>query len=209
MFALQEHRSIAGVVSIIVHTGVVAAAIAGARHVGSDTPPIAILADSVWVMPTAGPAGGVAGPAVPLIDPVDVPDIPGMPALPGIPSSRETCLPPTGPGGVFPTGLGGADGDIVDPVLTDEPPVLLSAPVPAYPPLLRQAGIQGWVTVQTVIDTLGRAEPVSLRVVTSPNPGFDRPALDCVRRALFRPGRVHGRAVRVLVSLPLHFTLRP
>ncbi len=182
MFALQEHRSIAGVVSIIVHAGVVAAAIAGARHMGSDMPPMAILADSVWVMPTAGPAGGVAGPAVPLIDPVDVPNIPGMPA---------------------------ADGDIVDPVLTDEPPVLLSAPVPAYPPLLRQAGIQGWVTVQTVIDTLGRAEPVSLRVVTSPNPGFDRPALDCVRRALFRPGRVHGRAVRVLVSLPLHFTLRP
>src|SRR5260370_21507317 len=209
MFGLQEHRSMGGVVSIIVHTGVVAAAIAGARHVGSDTPPIAILADSVWVMPTAGPAGGVAGPAVPLIDPVDVPDIPGMPALPGIPSSRETWLPPTGPGGVFPTGLGGADGDIVDPVLTDEPPVLLSAPVPAYPPLLRQAGIQGLVTVQTVIDTLGRAEPVSLRVVTIPNPGFDRPALDCVRRALFRPGRVHRRAGPGLVRPPPPFPIPP
>src|SRR5258707_1372217 len=176
MFALQEHRSIAGVVSIIVHAGVVAAAIAGARNVGSDAPPIAILADSVWVMPTTGPARGVAGPAVPLIDPVDVPNIPGLPALPGIPSSPEAWLPPTGLGGVLPSGLGGADGDIVDAVLTDEPPVLLSAPVPAYPALLRQGGVQGWVTVQTVIDTLGRAETASLRVVNSPNPGFDRPA---------------------------------
>src|SRR5258708_34391928 len=105
MSALQEHRSIAGVVSIIVHTGVVAAAIAGARHVGSDTPPIAILADSVWVMPTAGPAGGVAGPAVPLIDPADLPNIPGIPALPGIPPPPETCLPPTRPGGGLPPGL--------------------------------------------------------------------------------------------------------
>src|SRR5258708_20173480 len=159
MCAPQEHRSIAGVGSISVHTGVVAAAIAGARHMGSDMPPMAILADSVWVMPTAGPAGGVAGPAVPLIDPVDVPNIPGMPALPGIPSSPETGLPPTGPGGMLPTGRGGAAGDIVDAVLTDEPPVLLSAPVPAYPPLLRQAGIQGWVTVQTLIDTFAPPQP--------------------------------------------------
>src|SRR5258708_9392838 len=151
MFALQEHRSIAGVVSIIVHTGVVAAAIAGARHVGSDTPPIAILADSVWVMPTAGPAGGVAGPAVPLIDPVEVPDIPGMPALPGIPSSRETCLPPTGPGGVFPTGLRGADVDIVDPGLPAEPPVPLPAPGPARPPSCPPALVPGFCAASTPI----------------------------------------------------------
>ena len=209
MFALQEHRSLAGVVSIIVHAAVVATAIAGATQGRPAAPPIVIVPESLLIVPTGTPAGPVGQLGAPVIAPVDVPDIPGLPALPGIPSSPQTRLPPTGPGSVFPTGLGGADGDIFDPVLTDEPPVLLSAPVPAYPPLLRQAGVQGWVTVQTVIDTLGRAEPASLRVVNSPNPGFDRPALDCVRRALFRPGRVHGRAVRVLVSVPLHFTLRP
>jgi len=208
MFALQEHRSIAGVVSIIVHAGVVAAAIAGA-HAGSVTPPIVILPNSVWAMPTAGPAGGVDGLAAPLIDPVDVPSIPGLPALTGIPSYPETWSPTVAPGNALPTGWGGGDSDIFDAVLTDEPPVLLSAPLPAYPPLLRQAGIQGWVTVLAVVDTLGRAEATSLRVVNTPNPGFDRPALDCVRRALFRPGRVHGRAVRVLVSVPVHFTLLP
>jgi len=207
MFALQEHRSIASVISIMVHAGVVAAAIAGA-HTGSDTPPIVILPDSVWALPTAGPAGGVDGLDAPLIDPVGLPDIPGMPPLPGIPSSPETWIPIPVPGGALPSGLGG-DGDIFDSAVTEEPPMLLSAPVPAYPPLLRQAGIQGWVTVLAVVDTMGRAEAASLRVVNSPNPGFDRPALDCLRRALFRPGRVHGRAVRVLVSVPLHFTLRP
>lgn len=209
MFALQEHRSIAGVVSIIVHGGILAAAIAGARHAGSDTPPIVILPDSVWVMPVAGPAGGVDGPAAPVIDPVHVPNIPALPAPTGIPWSPETWSPTAAPGGDLPSGPGGGDGDIFDAVLTDEPPMLLSAPLPAYPPLLRQAGIQGWVTVLAVVDTMGRAEAASLRVVNSPNPGFDRPALDCLRRALFRPGRVRGRAVRVLVSVPLHFTLRP
>jgi len=207
MFALQEHRSIAGVVSIIVHAGVVAAAIAGA-HAGSVTPPIVILADSVWVMPTAGPAGRGDGLAAPLIGPVDVPSIPGLPALPGVPSYSETWSPIAAPGSVLPI-WGGGDSDLFDAVLTDEPPVLLSAPLPAYPPLLRQAGIQGWVTVLAVVDTMGRAEATSLRVVNTPNPGFDRPALDCLRRALFRPGRVHGRAVRVLVSVPVHFTLLP
>jgi len=208
MFAPQEHRSIASVVSIMVHAGVVAAAIAGA-HPGSDSPPIVILPDSVWTTPMAGPAGGADGLTTPLVHPVDVPNLPGLPALPGIPSAPETWMPTPGRGSLLPPGTGGGDADIFDSAVTDEPPMLLSAPVPAYPPLLRQAGIQGWVTVLAVVDTMGRAEVASLRVVNSPNPGFDRPALDCLRRALFRPGRVHGRAVRVLVSVPLHFTLRP
>lgn len=209
MFALQEHRSIASVVSIMVHAGVVAAAIAGATHAGPGAPPVVIMPDSVWAAPTAGPAGPVGGLTVPVIAPVDVPDVPGMPPLPGMPAFPLTWFPAPALGGSAPTGLSGGDPGVFDPAVTDEPPLLLTAPVPAYPPLLRQAGIQGVVTVQTVVDTMGRAEPASLRVLNSPNPGFDRPALDCVRRALFRPGRVHGRAVRVLVNVPLQFTLRP
>ena len=61
--------------------------------------------------------------------------------------------------------------------------------------------------LQVVIDTLGRAEPVA-RVCESSNPGFDGAALAYVRGALFRPGRVRGRAVRVLIRLPIAFTLR-
>ena len=209
MFALQEHRSIAGVVSIMVHAGVLAAALAGAQHAASGPPEVVIIPESLLIAPAGPPSGPVGGPTAPVIGPVDLPDIPGIPALPGIPSSPETWLPPAAPGGTFPVGFGAGDADIFDSAVTDEPPMLLSAPVPAYPPLLRQAGIQGWVTVLAVVDTMGRAEAASLRVVNSPNPGFDRPALDCLRRALFRPGRVHGRAVRVLVSVPLQFTLRP
>jgi TonB family protein len=207
MFALQEHRSIAGVVSIIVHAGVLAAALAGAQQAASGPPEVVILPESLFVAPAGPSSGPVEGPIAPVIDPIDTP-LPGPLDVPGVPGS-PVVLPTPGPGGVGPTGWGGADSAIFDPTLTDEPPLLLSAPVPAYPPLLRQAGIQGWVTVLAVVDTMGRAEAASLRVVSSPNPGFDRPALDCLRRALFRPGRVHGRAVRVLVSVPLHFNLRP
>ncbi len=55
---------------------------------------------------------------------------------------------------------------------------------------------------------LGRAEPGSL-VLQSSHPGFEGAARAYVLGALFRPGRTHGRAVRVLVRLPISFTLRP
>src|SRR2546423_15220663 len=78
----------------------------------------------------------------------------------------------------------------------------------SYPDVLRRTGTTGTVTVQLVIDTLGRAEPGSL-VLQSSHPGFEAAARAYVLGALFRPGRMRGRAVRVLVRLPISFTLRP
>lgn len=45
-------------------------------------------------------------------------------------------------------------------------------------------------------------------MVESSNRGFDAAALAYVRGALFRPGRVRGLAVRVLIRLPIAFTLQ-
>jgi TonB family protein len=89
-----------------------------------------------------------------------------------------------------------------------ERPEVLSGPQLQYPDLLRQAGVQGRVIVQAIIDTSGRAEPPSVKVIQSPNPGFDQAAKTYVLRALFRPARVHGRAVRVLVNLPIDFKIK-
>jgi len=63
----------------------------------------------------------------------------------------------------------------LDPVFTasivEEQPERLSAPRVEYPQLLREAGIQGRVVVEFVLDTSGRAEPLSLKVIETPNPG--------------------------------------
>lgn len=91
--------------------------------------------------------------------------------------------------------------------IVEEQPELLSGPHPAFPELLKQAQIQGRVVVQAVIDTAGRAEPNSIHVLQSPNPGFNPSAIDAVRRSLFRPARVHGRAVRVLIQIPYDFKI--
>ncbi len=90
----------------------------------------------------------------------------------------------------------------------EERPEQISAWAPAYPDLLRQAGIEGMVIVEVIIDTAGRAEPSSLRIVQSSNGMFDASAREAVLRSRYRPGRIHGQAVRVLVQVPISFTIR-
>ncbi len=62
--------------------------------------------------------------------------------------------------------------------------------------------------VQAIVDTLGRAEPTSVKVLQSPNAGFDQSAKNYVLKALFRPARVHGRAVRVLIQIPIDYRIK-
>jgi protein TonB len=92
--------------------------------------------------------------------------------------------------------------------VVEERPALLSAPPPPYPDILKQAGIQGRVLLSAIVDTSGRVEPSSIQIVKSPNPGFDVPARSWVLKALFRPARLHGQAVRVHVTLPIDYAIK-
>ncbi len=105
--------------------------------------------------------------------------------------------------GMVPTG-----NEVFMEAIVEEKPSVLSAPPPPYPELLRQAGIKGRVLIQAVIDTTGRAELNSVKIIQSPNTGFDQPSRTWIQHALFRPARVHGRAVRVLVQVPLDYTIK-
>ena len=114
----------------------------------------------------------------------------------------------TGVEGGIGTGIVPDAGQVYMESVVEERPEVLSGPQLQYPDLLRQAAIQGRVLVQAIIDTTGRAEPQSVKVLQSPNPGFDQSAKNYVLRALFRPARVHGRAVRVLINLPIDFKIK-
>jgi TonB family protein len=72
---------------------------------------------------------------------------------------------------------------------------------------LQQAGTQGRVVVQAIIDTSGRAEPNSVAIIESSNPAFDAGSRSSILHALFRPARVHGRAVRVLIQVPFDYRI--
>jgi len=92
--------------------------------------------------------------------------------------------------------------------VVEQRPELLSGP-PPYPDLLRAAGIQGRVVLVAVVDTTGRVEPSSIKIVQTPSPGFNRSTSQWALAALFRPARIQGRAVRALVRLPLDYSVPP
>jgi periplasmic protein TonB len=65
----------------------------------------------------------------------------------------------------------------------------------------------GRVIIEAVIDTTGRAEDGTVRVIESSDARFNQAAKDYIRAARFTPGRIAGRAVRVRVGMPVEFKL--
>jgi protein TonB len=74
-----------------------------------------------------------------------------------------------------------------------------------YPPLLRDAGVQGSVVVSMVVDTDGTTRAAS--VISTSHDAFREPALAAVAAMRFRPAQRGGRAVPVRLSLPIEFRL--
>ena len=91
--------------------------------------------------------------------------------------------------------------------VVDEPPIRLSGPQLQYPPLLKDAGIEGQVVIEVVIGVDGHPEAETLRIVSSTNKAFEKPARDVLLGSVFRPGRMRGQAVRVLVRQPVVFAI--
>ena len=111
--------------------------------------------------------------------------------------------------GIVVSGMVVSGNEVYAEELVEERPALLSAPAPVYPALLKQAGIQGRVILPAVIDTTGRVEPASVRIMKSSHPAFDQPTKDWVLKALFRPARLHGRGVRVSIHLVVDYAITP
>jgi len=76
-----------------------------------------------------------------------------------------------------------------------------------YPAQLYANRVSGRVTASFVVGADGRVDPGTIRIVSSPNPGFNTPTASVLRRARFRPARVKGQAVRVQVTMPIAWTL--
>jgi protein TonB len=96
----------------------------------------------------------------------------------------------------------------MDARAVEEPPVLLSHPTPGYPALLRSAGIEGRVVVEAVLDTAGRVERGSLRIVSSTHALFVPEASALVLGSRYRPARFGGMVVRVRIQVPVNFAIR-
>ena len=78
---------------------------------------------------------------------------------------------------------------------------------PRYPDALRSANVQGEVLVQFVVDTLGRAEMNTFKVLRSTDMLFTMAVRIAVPDYEFTPAIKDNRKVKQLVQMPFHFCL--
>jgi len=78
---------------------------------------------------------------------------------------------------------------------------------PAYPDMLRSAGIEGQVLAQFVVDTMGRADMGTFKALKSDNDLFTTAVKNALARMRFLPAEVGGRKVKQLVQQPFQFSL--
>lgn len=113
-------------------------------------------------------------------------------------------------GGVA-TGIVGGTGPVTGETFlqdqVDDPVQVISKVQPRYPPVLQQAGVSGYVEATWVVDTTGHAEANSWKVLKSTNTQFEAPAREAIMKALYKPARIRGAAVRQLVQQRISFNI--
>lgn len=82
---------------------------------------------------------------------------------------------------------------------------LVAKLIPQYPPIAREARVQGTVILQASISKTGTIE--NLRVVSGPEM-LRRPAIDAVSQWRYRPYMLNGQPVEVETTVNMQFTLQ-
>lgn len=161
----------------------------------------------------ASPSPTVPVPPTPelLIPDVITPGIPepGNPIDPGawerrglVPSLSSMGSPGTG------TAPNVSAGSPMTEDLVDKP--ILAIPgtaTPRYPSMLQSAGVEGDVRAQFVVDTLGRVEPGSVRILDKSHDLFAAAVENALSRARFKPAEAGGRKVRQLAEQVFTFRI--
>ncbi len=199
-------RTFSSVASITLHVGLGAAVLFGTAKAGrSDpTPPI----ERPIVFQPASPVEKSGGVSLPGPITVVQPDIGNISIATPLPQTGA-LMPSFSPvyAGAVSTPTSGLPGGM-GTLFTEEHAEVLSGPLPVYPDLLRQAGVQGRVVLEAVVDTTGRVLAQSIAIVSATNPGFVAPARHALLATLFRPAMVGGTAVRMRVRIPYEFAIR-
>jgi protein TonB len=80
-------------------------------------------------------------------------------------------------------------------------------PAPRYPDMLRSANVEGEVLAQFVVDTTGRADMSSFKVLKSTHDLFTNAVKSSLPNMKFYAAEVGGRKVKQLVQMPFQFNL--
>jgi periplasmic protein TonB len=145
-----------------------------------------------------------------LVAPIDVPTtIPEIDLRNRITDSDDFARP--APSRAEPGGMAGAtatDREFYFEYQLEKP--VMQAPnsaTPVYPDILRQAGVEGATLVSFVVDTTGRVDPGSLKVVHTTHELFTRAVRDALPRMRFIPAELGEKKVRQLVQQAFSFAI--
>lgn len=228
--AKKQKRAGGGFMSILLHTAVVIALVIVTKNAGIvNEKPKEEKVDFVEVKKDEPkppepekpppPPDAVAAPPPPkgfqvLTAPVEIPNV-----IPDIDLSKkvtdEADFSGKGVAGGIAKGVEGGKGPVIqnaDQPYFDfqvEKPVVMAPGTqgPAYPDMLRTAGIEGTVLAQFVVDTTGRADMGTFKALKSDNDLFTSAVKNALQRMRFLPAEVGGRKVKQLVQQPFQFSL--
>lgn len=79
---------------------------------------------------------------------------------------------------------------------------------PEYPSSLREAGVEGEVLAQFVVNESGRYQPGTLKIMNSSNPAFTAAVKDALPRMRFSAAQIGGKKVQQLVQMPFQFHIK-
>jgi protein TonB len=147
-----------------------------------------------------------------LTPPIDVPNV-----IPDVDLSRKATdvadFSGKGVQGGIAKGVEGGTG----PVISDQPyfdfqvekaaAAIPGSGGPTYPEMLKSSGVEGEALVQFVVDTTGRAELGSFKVLRATHDAFGQAVKASLPRMRFLPAEIGGRKVRMLVQQPFAFAL--
>ena len=224
--AQRQKRGSGFVLSTAVHVVLIAFAVRATALTAK--PPERVTVEPVIFIPRDAPRAPASPP--PPSGPRRVSDGPAITAADPTPVVVSTEIPITIPesgsmdrllAGAFerqPVSALSGGGEATAPNDADGPPVeeryvdraVMAIPgtaSPRYPSMLQSAGIEGDVRAQFVVDTLGRVEPGTVRILESTHESFSQAVRDALARARFVPAEARGRKVRQLVQQPFSFKL--
>ncbi|HVB32690.1 MAG TPA: energy transducer TonB [Gemmatimonadaceae bacterium] len=78
---------------------------------------------------------------------------------------------------------------------------------PHYPDMLRSANIEGEVIASFVVDTNGRADMSTFKVIKTTHELFSQAVKNALQNYRFYPAEIGGRKVKQLVQQPFQFSL--
>lgn len=81
------------------------------------------------------------------------------------------------------------------------------SPQPRYPDMLKSANVEGEVLAQFVVDTTGRAEMNTFKVLKSSHELFTQSVRNVLGNMRFYPAEIGGRKVKQMVQQPFTFAL--